>query len=193
MPLADPLRPRNRLFVAAELPAAARAELARVGAALAERMGGRAVPAANLHVTLHFIGRAPPEAGREIVEAVGAALAGPPIRVALGRLRARPRAARATLVAVELDDAAGGLAERARRVRDALDALLGTRSDEAPLWPHVTVLRLRRPARLAPAAAPPGREQVFDVGRGALYDSQQSPGGPPRYRELAAVEFAPVP
>jgi 2'-5' RNA ligase len=189
----DALRPGNRLFVAAELPAAARAALAGIGRDLAAGMGGRAVPEANLHVTLDFLGRVPSRAGPGIVEAVAVALAGPPIRVALGGLRARPRAARARLVAVELDDPEGGLAERARRVREALDGVLGRRPDGSALWPHVTVLRLGRPARLEPPAASGGREQVFDVGRGALYDSQQSPGGPPRYRELAAVEFAPVP
>jgi 2'-5' RNA ligase len=189
----DLLRPANRLFVAADLPAPARAALARIGADLAAGMGGRPVPEASLHVTLDFLGRVPVRAGPAIVAAATGALAGPPIRVALGGLRARPRAARAKLVAVELDDPEGGLAERARRVREALDPVLGRTSDESPLWPHVTVLRLGRPARLERPAAPGAREHVFDVGRGALYDSHQSPGGPPRYRELAAVEFAPVP
>jgi RNA 2',3'-cyclic 3'-phosphodiesterase len=187
------LRPANRLFVAAELPGAARESLARIGGDLATRMGGRAVPAANLHVTLDFLGRVPPEAGPELVEAVGGALAGPPIRASAGGLRARPRSARARLVAVELDDPDGGLAERARRVREAIDGVLGRDPDDGAMWPHVTVLRLGRPARLDPAPAPGGWEQVFAISRGALYDSHQSPGGPPRYRELASVEFAPVP
>jgi RNA 2',3'-cyclic 3'-phosphodiesterase len=189
----DILRPANRLFVAADLPAPARAALASIGGDLAARMGGRAVPEASLHVTLDFLGRVPVQAGPAIVAAVSGALAGPPIPVALGGLRARPRASRAKLVAVVLDDPEGGLADRARQVREALDPLLGRTSDTAPLWPHVTVLRLGRAARLERVAAPLGREHVFDVGRGALYDSLQSPGGPPRYRELAAVEFAPVP
>jgi 2'-5' RNA ligase len=187
------LRAANRLFVAADLPPPARAALAATGAALAERMGGRAVPEANLHVTLDFLGRVDPEAGPRVAAAVREALAGPPARVALGGLRARPRAARARLVAVELEDREGGLAERAGRVRAALDAVLGRASQEGAPWLHVTVLRLSRPARLAPLDGSVGREQVFDVGRGALYDSHQSPGGPPRYRELVAVEFGPVP
>jgi RNA 2',3'-cyclic 3'-phosphodiesterase len=187
------LRSANRLFVAAELPGAARAALARRGSELAAVMGGRPVAAGRLHVTLDFIGRAPPEMGAEIVEAVRAALAGPPIRTSLGGLRARPRAARARLVAVELGDPEGRLAVRAERVRAAVDAVLGRESRDGPLWPHVTVLRLARPARMEPAGAPEIGEQVFAISRGALYDSQQSPGGPPRYRELAAVEFAPVP
>jgi 2'-5' RNA ligase len=97
------LRPANRLFVAADLPAAARAWLAGVGAELAGRAGGRAVPEGSLHVTLDFLGRVPAEAGPALAEAVTDALSGPPIRVAPGGLRARPRAARARLVAVERD------------------------------------------------------------------------------------------
>ncbi len=187
------LRPANRLFVAADLPPPARAWLAGVGAELAARSGGRAVPEASLHVTLDFLGRVPEEAGPELGEAVVAALAGPAVRVSPGRVRARPRAARARLVAVELDDPEGALAERARRVRTAVDAVLGREPGDGALWPHVTVMRLGRPARLGPLEAPGGREQVFDVSRGALYDSHQSPGGPPRYRELVAVDFGPVP
>lgn len=187
------LRAANRLFVAADLPPPARTALAATGAALADRMGGRAVPEANLHVTLDFLGRVPPEAAPEVAAAVREALAGPPAPVALAGLRGRPRASRARLVAVELEDRGGGLAERARRVRAALDAVLGRAPEEVAPWLHVTVLRLPRPARLAPLDGPGGREQVFDVGRGALYDSHQSPGGPPRYRELVAVEFEPVP
>jgi RNA 2',3'-cyclic 3'-phosphodiesterase len=187
------LRPANRLFVAADLPRPAREALARIGAGLAARLGGRAVPAANLHVTLDFLGRVPPEAARELADAVTTALAGPPIPVALDGLRPRPRVARARLVAVELDDPEGGLAARAGRVREAVDAVLGREPADAPPWLHVTVLRLGRPARVGPGEASEGGEQAFAVSRGALYDSHQSPGGPPRYRELAAVEFAPVP
>jgi RNA 2',3'-cyclic 3'-phosphodiesterase len=187
------LRPANRLFVAADLPGPARAALARIGGDLAARTGGRAVPETSLHVTLHFLGRVRPEAGSEIARAAREALAGPAIQVSIGAVRARPRAARARLVAVELDDPEGGLAERARRVRAALDAVLGRDSGEAALWPHVTLVRLGRPARMEPPRGPVGREHVFDVSRGALYDSVQSPGGPSRYRELVAVEFAPVP
>ena len=101
------LRAANRLFVAADLPPPARAALAATGAALADRMGGRAVPEANLHVTLDFLGRVPPEAAPEVAAAVREALAGPPAPVALAGLRGRPRASRARLVAVELEDRAG--------------------------------------------------------------------------------------
>ncbi len=187
------LRPGCRLFVAADLPAPARSALAEVGRELAARSGGRPVPEASLHVTLDFLGAVPSGAGPALAAAVREGLAGPRVAVALGGLRARPRASRARLVAVELHDRDGALAERARRVREAVGAALGRRPDASPLWPHVTVLRLAREARVDLPGPPSGGEHVFDVGRAALYDSHQSPGGPPRYRELVAVEFTPVP
>jgi 2'-5' RNA ligase len=186
------LRADHRLFVAADLPARARTALAAAAAGLAERTGGRAVPAESLHVTLDFIGGVPAGSGPALADAVRRALDGPPIPLALGAAHARPRPSRATLVAVELDDRDGALADRARRVREAVGQALGRRREGPPFWPHVTVVRLRRPARVGPLPAPAGREQVFDVSRGALYDSHQSPDGPPRYRELVAVEFSPV-
>ena len=67
----------------------------------------------------------------------------------------------------------------------------GARDGSAP-WPHVTLVRLRRPVRVD---LPPStdREHMFDISRAALYDSHQSPGGPSRYRELFAVELQPAP
>lgn len=186
------LPPGNRLFVAADLPPPARTALAAVGEGLAARCGGRAVAAESLHITLEFLGPVPPEAGPELAGAVREGLAGPPARVRPAGLRARPRASRARLVAVELIDLDGGLGERARRLRAAIGLALGRPVDDAPLWPHVTVMRLRRPARIGLSEVPLDGEHVFDVSRAALYDSQQSPGGPSRYRELVAVEFAPA-
>jgi 2'-5' RNA ligase len=95
-------------------------------------------------------------------------------------------------VAVELVDRDGALAARTARLRAALDAVLGRAPAPEPLWPHVTVLRLRPPARVR-LADPVEQEHLFDISRAALYDSHQSPGEPPQYRELAAVELAPVP
>jgi 2'-5' RNA ligase len=187
-----PLRPANRLFVAADLPAEVRARLAATAAEVAQACGGRAVAGAGLHVTLDFIGRVDPRRWPALAQGVAAALAGPSLRTGLGPLRPRPRAARARLVAQELIDPGGALAERMLRVRAAVDASLGRPPDDSAPWPHVTLVRLRRPARvdLPPA---PDREHLFDISRAALYDSHQSPGGPSRYRELIAVELEPVP
>jgi len=186
-----PLRTANRLFVAGELPAPVRAALAELGGALAARVGGRAVSGDGLHVTLDFLGRVPVEAGPALAAALARGVDGPPVRVGLAALRAMPRARRARLVAIELGDPEGGLGRLARRVRAEVDVVLGRPADPSPFWPHVTLVRLRRPAAVGELGGP-GEEHVFDISRAALYDSEQSSQGPPRYRELAAVELVPV-
>jgi 2'-5' RNA ligase len=186
------LRPGNRLFVGLDPPPDARAALAAVGREVAGRLGGRAVPAESLHATIDFLGRVPPEAGAPLAEAVREALAGPAIPTGLGAVRARPAAGRARLVAVELLDPEGALAARAARVRAAVDGVLGRAPDGRALWPHVTVARWSRPVR-ASRLSGVDQEHLFDISRAALYDSEQSPGGPPRYRELVAVELVPAP
>ena len=187
-----PPRPANRLFVAAALPADARARLAGSAAEVAAASGGRPVAPESLHVTLDFIGRVEPARWPALAEGVTGALAGPTLRVGLGPLRARPRSSRARLVARELIDPEGALAEWILRVRAAVDGALERTPDGSRPWPHVTLVRLRRAARvdLPPAA---DEEHMFDISRAALYDSHQSPGGPSRYRELFAVELQPAP
>ena len=190
--MTPPPRPANRLFAAADLPPDARAHLAARAAEVAARGGGRPVTRERLHVTLDFIGRVDPPRWPALAEAVAQALAGPPLRVGLGPLRARPRLSRARLVAQELIDPDGALAEWILRVRAAVDAALERPPDGSAPWPHVTLVRLRRAARVdLPTAT--DEEHVFDISRAALYDSHQSPGGPSRYRELIAVELQPVP
>ena len=187
----DAVRPVNRLFVAADLPPAARERAAALGRDVAARVGARAVPAASLHVTLDFLGPVPAERVPVLAAAVAEAAAGPPARVAPKALRARPRAARARLVALELADPEEALAAMASRVRGAVDRVLGRAAAGDRFWPHVTLVRLRRPAR-ASGLPPVDQEHLFDISRAALYDSVQSPGGPPEYRELAAVELSPA-
>jgi 2'-5' RNA ligase len=187
-----PPRSANRLFAAADLPVDARSRLAGSAAEVAAGSGGRPVAPESLHVTLDFIGRVDPPRWPVLAEAVAQALAGPPVRVGLGPLRARPRSSRARLVARELTDPEGALAEWILRVRAAVDAALERSPDGSAPWPHVTLVRLRRAVRvdLPPAT---DEEHMFDISRAALYDSHQSPGGPPRYRELFAVELRPAP
>jgi 2'-5' RNA ligase len=68
---------------------------------------------------------------------------------------------------------------------------LGTPADDESLWPHVTLVRLRRPARVTDAVGPAlddAAELAFDVSRASLYDSETVPGGR-RYLPLASVEL----
>ena len=180
---APALRPDNRLFVALDLPPGERRALAERGRLLAAELGGRPVPEANLHLTLAFLGRVPPERGDALLGALGEALSGPAPRLEVVGTAAFPRPARATAAGVELRDRTGALEALHARVGRAVQAAAGIAPDARPLRPHVTLARLRRPGRVA-AARSVEPERAFDCSRCALYDSHQVTGGPPRYQAL---------
>lgn len=187
MPPTAPASSRNRLFVALDLPDDLRAALAAAGARIAADAGGRAVPPENLHVTLAFLGEVAPAPAARIADRLDDLASMSPARVRIGALAARPSPGRARLVAVELVDTDGALADIAARVlRACADALPGRDDGGRPFWPHVTVTRFSRPANVR-GFPPVDHEHVFDITRASLYDSHICPGRPPRYEALKEV------
>ena len=183
------LRSPNRLFVALDLPDDLRDALARTGAEIAARHGGRAVPAESLHATVAFLGDVPPGMAAALEDALLAAR-GPALRVRLGPLVARPSAGRARLVAVTLEDAGGDLVERWVRLAAAVASATGIAGEDR-VWPHVTLVRFRRPGRVDIRGEwYPGDERTFALGQMALYDSHRDDRGPPRYEPLVVVRLA---
>ena len=154
--------PALRLFVAAELPEAVRAELAALAP---DDAAWRALPAESLHVTLAFLGELPAS------EPVVAALAGvsgvaAPARldgmVALPRRRPRVLAARV--------ESPGLMTLQAEVARELVAAGLYAPEDR-PFLPHVTVARTRRGgrARVVGLEVP---ATVFPIGSIALFRSE---------------------
>jgi RNA 2',3'-cyclic 3'-phosphodiesterase len=156
-----------RLFVAADLPAPARAACA----AWRDRVAGaqlRPVRDAALHVTLVFIGQRPDEDA----EALAAALVqGCARRLRLGTARWLPRR-RPAVLAAGVEDLDGELA--ALQARTA--AAVGIDEDRGFL-PHVTVARVRRGARVRPVDLPPPSPVEFAAESVTLYASTTAPGG----------------
>ncbi len=164
-----------RLFVAADLPAGARAALAAHATALVGAGGWRAVPDASLHLTLAFLGARPPEdVGRvagalpSAVTACGATALGEPVLLP----RRAPRVA-----AVRLRDDDGDLARLAGAVGRALQALGVYEPERRAYLPHVTVARrTKAPLGDAPepawSAVPP-----FHLPSVTLYRSKLSRAG----------------
>ena len=166
-----------RLFFALMPDDALRIALASLGRELAQRIGGRAVPAHNVHLTLAFLG--------EVEEARV-----PPLRTMLDAL---PRAA----FALTLDRVGewhhAGVAWIAPSVVPPALVALHARLDEAlaaerypvearPFRPHVTLVRRR--SRMLPERATTPLE--WSVRRLALVRSE-SVDGAVRYREDAGV------
>ena len=165
-----------RLFVALDLPAAARAALARFRDAAAAPELWRPLPESSFHVTLAFLGHRP----EEHVEAVSGVLAGlkswtaPELALA-GGLLLPPRRARVLTVALaDREDALAGLQSR---VSAGLEAAGLFEPEARPFRPHVTVARLRPRAR-APRALEAAPEPVsFTAGPVTLYRSRLGRGG----------------
>ena len=175
-----PCAPPNRLFVAAALPGPARglAGARRRGPGRAHgRAGGARGPPAR-HARLprpgSVVGRPGARRGGQGGRSRGPRSASPSAASAPGRA---PRGHGSWPSSWTIPT--GGLAERARRVREAVDPRPREGPRTAPRCGRTSRwCSLGRPARLGPLQAPAGREQVFDISRGALYDSHQSPEGP---------------
>lgn len=181
--------PRARLFVALELPEPVRAALADWrDAALARVEGLRPVADESLHATLCFLGGRPEEEiatlGETVRSGVGSSAAPP---LALGEPLWLPRRAPRVL-AVRLEDAAGGLGELQARVGAALEAAGAWRPERRPFLGHVTVARVRSGARVRAADLEPPPALRFEGAAVVLYRSHLSRAGA-RYEPLARVDL----
>lgn len=171
-----------RLFVALDLPDAARDALAAVGAAADGEVWRPVAPEAP-HVTLAFLGSCP-AADVAAIEPIVAAEAGTPApALALGGVLLLPPR-RARVLTVALDDPDGALAALQSRVSAALAAAGVYTPEKRPFTAHVTVARLRpraRPPRTAELAVTP---LSFAAEAVTLYASRLHPSGA-RYEPLA--------
>ena len=160
--------PTQRLFFALWPDDAVRAALAALVARLADECGGRAMAAANLHVTLAFLGNVP-EARVPEFESLADALSGEAFELTLDTLGywrhnrivwAGARAAPAVLQTLAGD--------MKRRLQTA-----GWPVDERPYAAHVTLLRKARRGPATHAAGMP----PWQVGDFVLVRSEQGESG----------------
>jgi RNA 2',3'-cyclic 3'-phosphodiesterase len=178
--------PTERLFVACDLPDTARADLAEQACRRARDAGGRPTPPEKLHLTLAFLGPVPIDAIPGVADAVRRACRGhAPITTRQHGTAGIPGAARSRIVAAILEDPDGRLAELAGDVARRMPPLVPGFRPTAAFWPHVTLVRLRRPQPVGSAATP--TEQMFAFDRVTLYASRSAPGGTSQYAPLAHV------
>jgi 2'-5' RNA ligase len=158
------------------------------------------VPAANLHLTLKFLGDQPDERLAEVAGGIReAAAAVPPFALALHGVGAFPGMERPRILWVGVAD--GALAARA--LQERIDAALEQRGlprDSRPWHPHLTIGRVFDERRWRREAGPPLREAIAQAARRsfgsvaiaavALVRSDLSPRGA-RYTEIASVALGP--
>lgn len=173
---------RLRLFVAFRLPPAALDELERwQQRALPERPGLRAVPRANLHVTLAFLGSRPAAELQAIVSALREAghRSSQPLITA-----SRYRETRSVGMVV-CDDEDGHGRRIAEDVFGRLEGLGIYERERRPWLPHVTVARFRERPRLEPPVPDLGEVRLSEA---AVYHSVLRPSGA-QYDVLESVRL----
>ena len=165
----------QRLFFAFWPEEAARAALAHATAKAVRYSGGRPVPAANLHVTLAFLGSVPEQRIAELQQLAAAQAAQcareRAIVLSFDRFDYFRRAQVLCVLATE-DDAAA--AQRLASALQDASAAAGFNPDLKPFRAHVTVARKVLHAAHLPALRP----VAWHFADFALIDSRTEPSGP---------------
>ena len=176
-----------RLFVALDLPAAARAALAAFRDAAADPAVWRPLPDASLHLTLAFLGHRP-EADVSAVADVLRGQSHRAPRLALGEALALPPR-RPRVLTAEVEDPDGTLGALQASLSEGLAALGLYAPETRPYRPHATVARLRPDARAARRELPAPEPLEFLGEALTLYQSRLRRGGA-QYEPLARFELA---
>jgi 2'-5' RNA ligase len=145
-----------RIFCAIELPDPARnlvlQHIAQVQAAVPD---GRASwsRAANLHLTIKFLGEMPQRSVADLSSAAARAVGGlAPFSLCLERTGAFPVRGRPRILWLGISDNSGQLNSLHARLEHEA-ALAGFARDERPFQPHLTIARLRQPQHALSLAA----------------------------------------
>ena len=173
-----------RLFVALELPEAARAALVAFRDAAADADVWRRVPDEALHLTLAFLGRRPAGEVPIISSVLHEAAEVAPRLILRDALLLPPR--RARVLCASLDDPNGTLMDLQARVSDELTAAGIYTPEKRRFRAHATVARLRPRARAPRAVSEAPEPLEFDGGPLTLFESRLHPHGA-RYEALTRV------
>lgn len=190
-----------RIFIAVTLDAATRAQVAALTDALRSQPAVAAarvrwVPAANLHLTLRFLGELNEHRAVTVAEALTSRWALSPFQASLGAASLFPPRGAPRVVWLDVREGADGLHALHREVERRL-AGIGFPPERRPFRPHLTIGRVKRIARRAERAfagtvgattVPP---MQWTVDRVALMESRLSSEGA-AYHEVAAVTLGPT-
>jgi 2'-5' RNA ligase len=147
-----PDTPAERLFVAVPLAEQAREEII----VRLPPLPGRLVPPQNWHFTLRFLGDTSARMRDLLVAELGKARFGPAFTISFGGLGAFPRAKRARIVWLGVEDGAERLISVSETVESAVRRA-GFPAEERPFKPHLTLSRIEPTRSVAEvlAAHPP--------------------------------------
>jgi RNA 2',3'-cyclic 3'-phosphodiesterase len=172
--------------VALDLPAEAREALVTWRARALDHDGLRLVSPEGLHVTLVFLGHLPEEEIPRIAGALAAPADEAPLLTATGVKPVPPR--RPRLFALDLADEDGRAGRIQAAVSDALESLGLYEPEKRPFWPHVTLARVRKGARVHRLDVPDPPGEPWRAEALTLYRSRLSREGA-RYEPLHRVRL----
>ncbi len=182
--------PAGRLFIGVPLTEEARRAIdAHLRAALPDGIPGRAVPAANWHLTLRFLGATRADQLAAVVRHLRDAELGTSFTVGFGALGAfsRPRSARVLWIGLtdgveRMKGLAATAAEAAR--------VAGFAPEEKPFRPHLTLSRIQPPRDVTGAVQRvPPLDLRMPVEEVVVFRSHLG-GGPARYEAVERFALA---
>jgi len=174
----------QRLFVAVPLTEHARQEIiARLPV-----LPGRLVPPHNWHFTLRFLGDTDAATRDRLIAALHAARLGSRFSISFGGLGAFPRANRARIIWLGVDEGARRLVSVAESVESAVRRA-GLKAEERPFKPHLTLSRIEPTRSVADVVALQAALSVkMPVTEVALVRSQLGKG-PAEYQAIEKIEL----
>jgi 2'-5' RNA ligase len=179
----------ERLFLAVPLTEEARREVEAGLEPIARDLPGRSVKPENWHLTLRFLGDTAPEQRDRLVRELEGTCLGPAFSLEFGGLGAFPRAERARVLWLGVEQGATELTKLARSVESAAHRA-GFAAETKPFRAHLTLNRIQPPRSVA--ALPAGRPRLavqMQVHEVVLFRSHLG-RGPTRYEDLARFPLA---
>jgi 2'-5' RNA ligase len=180
----------GRLFIGVPLTEEARrATEQHLRTSMPDGIPGRAVPAANWHLTLRFLGATTPDQLAAIVRHLRAAELGPAFAIGFGGLGAfsRPRSAR--VVWIGITDGVERMKGLARTAEEAARAA-GFAPEEKSFKPHLTLSRIQPPRDVTRAIADVPPLDLRTPVREVVVFRSHLGGGPARYEAVERFALA---
>ncbi|MEE8219131.1 MAG: RNA 2',3'-cyclic phosphodiesterase [bacterium] len=173
-----------RAFIAVDVPPPVQEALGELQRAMEEAgLKARWIRPQDVHVTLAFLGNVPAEQVPELRAAMEEAAQGAgPMEVRVGGVGAFPNERWPRVIWVGFEEPTGGLAALHKRLEAAL-VPLGYEPEDRPFRPHLTVARIKVPARAGRVVHALEAHKDVDFGkitidRIVLYQSTLKPTGP---------------
>jgi RNA 2',3'-cyclic 3'-phosphodiesterase len=162
------------MFVALDLPEMVREDITAWSEAELADPALRRVPQESLHITLAFLGNRPPADVERIAEAMEEA-ADRQVLLELGSPVGRPAQGKPRLVALPVLH--GPVPGLQARLSEILSFERLYEPEKRPFWPHVTLARVKRGVRQAPALEGEPELVPFTASVVTLYRSVLRPQG----------------